>query len=226
MNRYLYILSEGERDELFYERLAERVTGMTFEQPTDLRLRHGANWKTAMAGARLLMNRIKHWKEPQAVSVIIAVDNDRAPKHPASPTYERMLSNVDQNKAPRHQSLVQIVESALGPDRAKWPVDVALAVPVEMIESWVLLLLDPNRPSLPIFAQAVQKTARDYYSGHPPPQLKDLCESARVPDESLADLFWRAAEQDLEAAAMASLSLKMFIDELKQWSLKASTSEP
>lgn len=217
MNRYLYILCEGERDEMFYELLAERATGMTFEQPTDLRLRHGSNWKTAMAGARLLMNRIKHWQGSQAVSVIIAVDNDRAPQHPASPIYERILSRVDQNKAPRFNALKQMVEEALGPDRTQWPVNVALAIPVEMIESWVLTLLDPHRGALPVFAEAKQRTARDYHGGHAPPQLKDLCQEAKGPEESLYDLFWRATEQDLEVASAASRSLQMFVDELKQW---------
>ena len=217
MNRYLYILCEGERDELFYERLAERVTGLSFEQPTDLRLRHGSNWKTAIAGARLLMNRVKNWQSPQAISVIIAVDNDRAPQHPASPTYERRLSQFDQRKAPRFNGLKQMVVDALGTDQTRWLIDVALAVPVEMIESWVLAMLDPSCGPLPIFAESKQPAACTYYSGHPPPQLKDLCNHARAEDESLDDLFWRAANLNLDRAADASPSLRMFIDDLKAW---------
>ena len=217
MNYCLYILCEGERDEMFFELLAERVTGMTFQRPTDFRLRRGANWKSAMANARMLMSYVKRWQGSQDIGVIIAVDNDRAPQHPASPVYPRTLSRSDQNKAPRFNALVQMVEDALGTDRTLRTVDVALAVPVEMIESWVLTLLDPSRATLPIFAEAKQATARHYHAGHAPPQLKDLCHLARSADESMDELFWRATEQDIEAAAVASPSLRMFIAELKDW---------
>ena len=96
---YLYILSEGERDEFFYGLIAERVTGRTFDRPADFRLRHGANWKTALAGGRLLLNRIKHWNEPQEVAVILAIDNDRAPGHPGSLPPPRPLVGHDLNHA-------------------------------------------------------------------------------------------------------------------------------
>ena len=79
---YLYILSEGERDELFYELIVERVTGCTFERPSDFRFRHGANWKTALAGGRLLLNRVKHWNEPQDVAVVLSVDTIALPDTP------------------------------------------------------------------------------------------------------------------------------------------------
>ena len=134
MSKCLYILSEGTRDEMFYELVAERATGISFQNSTDLRLREGANWKTAMAGAFLLMSRVKQWKGQQDVAVIIGVDNDRAPDHPGAMTHSpRQLPAHDRKKAPRHPALVKIVEDALGPDRNQWPVDVALAVPVEMI---------------------------------------------------------------------------------------------
>ena len=81
---WLYILSEGERDELFYDLVAERVTGRGFERPSDFRLRCGANWKSALAAGRLLLNRVKHWGGAQDVAVILAIDNDRAPGHPGS----------------------------------------------------------------------------------------------------------------------------------------------
>lgn len=216
---YLYILSEGERDELFYELVAERVTGRVFERPADFRLRQGANWKTALAGGRLLLNQVKHWNEPQDVAVILAVDNDRAPGHPgATEPHPRPLVGRDLKKPARYPAVIKMVTDALGANRDAWPVDVAVAMPVEMIESWVLLLSNPQRPILPLFAEANQVSARAYYGASPPPQLKDLCEAEAVAlGKSLEEYFWHAAEQDIDAAANVSQSLNMFLDQIRSW---------
>lgn len=216
---YLYILSEGERDEDFYDLIAERVTGQTFERPSDFRLRRGENWKTALKKSRVLLNLVKHWKEQQDIAVIIAIDNDRAPGHPgALLPHPRPLVGHDLKKQPRYPALVKMVEDALGEDRSKWPMDVAIAMPVEMIESWVLLLCNPQRPALPLFAEAIQASARTYHGAAPPPQLKDLCKAeAAALGKPLDEYFWHAAEQDLEAAIEVSPSLKMFVEEIKQW---------
>ena len=194
------------------------MTGRTFERPSDFRLRHGANWKTALAGGRLLLNRVKHWTEPQEVAVILAIDNDRAPGHPGSLPHARPLVGQDLKKAPRHPAVMKMVTDALGTDRDAWPVKVAMAMPVEMIESWVLLLCDPHRPALPLFAEAGQASARAYYGAAPPPQLKDLCKAeAAALGVSLDVYFWRAAEQDIEAVTPTSPSFRMFVEELAQW---------
>ena len=214
----LYILSEGERDDLFYDLIAERVTGRSFERPTDFRVRHGSNWKAALAAGRLLLNRFRHWKDTQEVAVILAIDNDRAPGHPGALPYSRPLVGFDTKKGPRYSEIVRMLTDAFGADRGAWPVEVAVAVPVEMIESWVLLLSSPQRNALPIFAEANQPIARPYHGQNPPPQLKDLCKAeAEGLGLSLDEYFWRAAEQDLEAALPASKSLQMFVEELRTW---------
>lgn len=214
MQKHLYILCEGELDEMFYERIAERETGFSFQSDEEFRVRRGSNWKTAMASAQLLINRFKHWQEKQDVSVIIAVDNDRAPGHPGGRAYPLPL----QKKEPRHSKLVSMLETTLGKDRTKWPIDVALAVPVEMIESWVLTLLEPDREELPPFSEAASPLTRQYYGGTPPPQLKDLRNTeATNRGQSLDELFWAAAEVDLEAGAFKSPSLRLFLDDLKTW---------
>lgn len=216
---FLYILSEGERDEDFYDLIAERVTGHTFDRPTDFRLRRGASWKTALAGGRILLNLLAYWDGRQDVAVIIAIDNDRAPGHPGSVLpHPRPLVGHDLKKPPRYPSLVKMVEDALGRDRRMWPVDVAIAMPVEMIESWVLLLCNPHRPALPLFAEADQHSARAYYASTPPPQLKDLCkEEAAALGKTLGEYFWHAAEQEIDPAAAASPSFRMFVNDLLQW---------
>ena len=222
---YLYILSEGERDELFYELIAERVTGLTFERPSEFRVRLGENWRTVQAKGRVLLSLVKRWKEQQDVAVIIAIDNDRAPGHPGSLPHPRPLVGHDLKKPPRFPAVTQMLTEALGTDRSIWPVEVAIAMPVEMIESWILLLCDPQRSLLPLFADATQASARAYHGTTPPPQLKDLCKTeAAALSKPLDEYFWHAAEQDIEAAAAISPSFKMFVEELKQWRCTPPTS--
>ena len=113
---------------------------------------------------------------------------------------------------------MQMVTAALGTDRTAWPVDVTVAMPVEMIESWVLSLCDPDRPPLPLFAEAAQHSARSYYSAQPPPQLKDLCKAeAAALGKTLDEYFWHAADHNLEPAIAVSPSFGMFVDEIRQW---------
>jgi hypothetical protein len=217
---YLYILCEGESDETFYERLCERLTGKSFEISADFRVRHGSNWKTAMAAARLLLTKvIKHWQGNQDVGVVIAVDNDRAPGHPGSTPSQRALPPNDLKKEPRYSNLHTMIRDALGQDENAWPVNVGLAVPVEMIESWVLTLIDPSRAnSLPHFSLASQHSARSYHGGKTPPQLKDMRDAEAVKlGMTLDEFFWHAAERDIAAAEHASPSLRMFCDELRRW---------
>ena len=218
----LSLLCEDDLDEWFYEHLAERVTGQSFElDPEAPRLRQGTGWKAALTGARLFLNRIKHWRSQQDIAVILAVDNDRAPGHPGTNVPpSRPLPNQDRRKESRHKALVKLVQDALGPCRETWPVDLALAVPVEMIESWALHLCDPRRlEPLPIFSEAIQPSAQAYYGGNPPPQLKDLVRAeAAARGIGLDDYFARAAtDGDLDAAAKASPSLAMFREELRTW---------
>jgi hypothetical protein len=214
----LFIVAESERDQDFYELLAEKATGRAFDRADHARLPQGSNWKTALAAARLLLKKFGRLSSAQEIAIIVAVDNDRAPGHPGATPPARPLVGVDRKKTPRYPALMQMFADALGPSRENWPVDVALAMPVEMIESWVLLLCDPARPSLPIFAESSQPLARAYHGDAPPPQLKDLCKrEAAAAGKSLEQYFWFAAEQNLNAAAAVSKSLKMFLEELRSW---------
>lgn len=216
---YLYILAESERDDSFYDLLCERIAGHAFDRPLDFRVRPGSNLNTAMAAARLLLDRVKQWTDKQEIAVVIAVDNDRAPGHPGAESPPPGLVGADRNKAPRYPALADMVADRLGYNRDRWPVDVALAVPVEMIESWVLFFHNPGRDKpLPIFAEARQPLARLYYGGDPPPQLKDLCRQEAIGlGMTLDEFFWKAAERDIRAAALASPSLLMFVEQVGKW---------
>ena len=82
----------------------------------------------------------------------------------------------------------------------------------------MLLLINPSRAELPLFAEAGQHIAREYYGGSPPPQLKDLRDAeAKAQGLSLDEFFWQAAERDLDAAAAVSRSFEMFLTDLRAW---------
>jgi hypothetical protein len=144
----LFIVAESERDELFYDLLAEKAARRAFERPERARLPQGSNWKTAIAAARLLLRKFGYITSAQEMAIIIAVDNDRAPGHPGSTPLSRPLVGVDRKKTPRYPAVMKILSDALGPSRKSWPVDVAVAVPVEMIESWVLVALSSQSPTV------------------------------------------------------------------------------
>jgi hypothetical protein len=219
MPKHLYILCESRLDQEFYLRLASRITGLEFELNQEFPLRPGSSFDTAMAHARLLIKtRFKYFTSKQDIAFIVAVDNDRSPGHPHVHSYPRILPKSDLKKEPRYPQLMRMLYDDLGQNRAEWSVDVALAVPVEMIESWVLMLLDPNRDELPPFSDADSPIARNYYNGKPPAQLKDLClMELKKRDCRKNELFRIASEADLEAVSEVVPSLRLFVDELKAW---------
>lgn len=218
-HRHLHLLSEGEKDEIFYERLCERLSGFSFEIDQEYRARAGSNYKTVLTAARLLLNKVKHYASKQEIAVVIALDNDRAPDHPGGSPPPRPLGKKDREKESRHAKVQKFLDDSLDSDPSTWPVDVAVAIPVEMIESWLLPLLKPKLRDLPIFAEASQPIARKYYGGTPPPQLKDLRdEEAKRLDMSLDDLFYHAADTgDLDRLAESSRSFALFSEQVKRW---------
>ena len=74
----------------------------------------------------------------------------------------------------------EVIRSILG-EQPEWPIQGAVAVPVEMLESWLLLISDGEKhqdeASLPPFAKKDRPLARNFYSHkNLPDQLKDLCD--------------------------------------------------
>jgi len=214
MKPALYVLSEGERDELFYERLCERLTGLSFQKQEEFRYSPGANWKTVFRLSRLLLSRFAHFETPQEMVVLLAVDNDRAPGHPGHRTYPRPLPAQDQKKEARFPRMREMVNEKLGTDPLKRNVHAVIAMPVEMIESWLLPLLEATHSdaNLPPFAEADSAIAREYYGNkQPPPQLKDLREEIRKMRKLDPDtLFWEAADSGELARLAGAGSFALF----------------
>lgn len=218
MDRFLYILSEGERDDFFYERIVEHVTGERFSRPADLTYRRGDNWKTVLQLARMSLNKFKHWTEKQPVCLIIAVDNDRSPGHPAGRVYPRPLPPMDLKKTSRWHDLHAMIHNTLGPEPGSWPISLAVAMPVEMIESWLLALMGYEEGDQPPFADADSASARQYYGGNPLPQLKDLVrKEAAARGLSADELYLTLPVAGIPDAAGRNGSLKLFVQSLSGW---------
>jgi hypothetical protein len=216
--KLLHILSESGADAFFYERIAERVTGASFT-PCDIRLRKGDGESKVRASIKLLLSKFpKNTPRPEC-ALLLALDNDRCPDHPGTSTYSRPLTSAERRRASRWRIIQDAMLARWGENRGAWPVDVAVAVPVEMIESWILLLLNPNRGPLPLHSLKTDRTAIVFHDPLPPgPQLKDLAaDEARQRNLSMHDLMMSAAEYDLAAVENVSPSFKTFVEDLRNW---------
>jgi hypothetical protein len=111
------------------------------------------------------------------------------------------------------------VESVLGANRAAWQFPVALAVPVEMLESWIIRVCHPQTPQpTPHFSKADSERARHYYQPTTaPPQWKDLVAIERGAEDMRDFLARVVSEMDPHALAERSLSFRMFKEWLDGW---------
>jgi hypothetical protein len=91
-----------------------------------------------------------------------------------------------------------------------------------MLESWLLLSLDPTATdeSLPLFSKRAKRSARDYHNGNPPPQLKDRLEEhlAKSSHHHMAELILEVAgELDVDELARKSHSFRQFREQVDTW---------
>jgi len=182
---YLYILSEDENDDIFYKGCVEKITGEHFEL-IPRRIRKGGGIYKVRKHLPLLLRDIKFSGSVENTFFLIALDNDRSPTHPNHETQEFFykLHKKEQVKKCRYCEIENLTKQILGIDRNLWPISGAIAVPVQMIESWFLLICDSkkyeNEKNLPIFAKQKSEIAKRYYAPNKPSkQLKDLCTDER-----------------------------------------------
>jgi hypothetical protein len=170
---HVYILSEDDFDDEVYVYVLEALLG-AHVAPVPVRLRRRGGIGEVRKKLRLLLDMIRHTGPVDDTYFVVAIDNDRAPEHskhePAAP----------RARGCRHCDLDDAVHAAT-PDG--WPIPGAIAVPVQMIEAWLLLMYDPARyereATLPQCGWRDQDVARRVYGADPPPQLKDLTEKER-----------------------------------------------
>lgn len=215
----LYVLSEDDYDDLFYELCASRISGKKFHTVESRRFRKHGGLSEVRRMIRPLLNQLKGVRGLDAF-FIIALDNDRAPDHQNNHGIWPNLSNQDSRKQCRYCEIQRLICGEWGANVANWPAKGAVAVPVEMLESWLLLGIDPNRNQLPIFSQMKSKLAKSYHRGTVPKQLKDLfADALSTSDIAEKDEFilHLADTMDLRSVAARSDSFENFKQQVMAW---------
>lgn len=224
----LYVVSESDNDAVFYALCAEKLTGRTFSL-WPMKNRKGDGVEAVKVQLKYAVKMVRSAAQGgEQVSFIASMDNDRAP-HPENAGQlpvatgtgldRARLTLKERNRAERLTWMIAAVESVLGPNRSAWLLPVALAVPVEMLESWIVRSrrAEPPQPT-PHFSKADSDRARQYYRpSEPPPQWKDLM-AIEKGDEDMREFLARVVKElDADALAAQSLNFRMFKDWLDAW---------
>jgi|GEM_PF-967650 len=180
----LYLVTESERDALFYLKCAVHLGLRDVSWSTALRNRKGDG--SAAVEKQLeyaLKGAMASAGGEEEVCFVAAIDNDRTPHPENEHTLQRgKLSGNELTRPSRLDWVEAAAIRLLGQDRSTWRLLVALAVPVEMIESWTVKALDGELAGgpMPHFSRQNQSKARNYYRPvEAPPQWKDLERMAR-----------------------------------------------
>ncbi len=224
----LYIVAESGADAAFYALCAARITGHEF-MPIPLENRKADGVEMVKVQLKYALRQARGAASGgDAVCFIAAMDNDRAP-HPENAAMDRSkLSRKDRDEPNRAEWMRELVASVFGQNTTAWPLPVALAVPVEMLESWIFRAVSPTEPQpTPLFSTADSESARAYYSqSATPPQWKDIV-AEKQSQMGISDkrAFQEMAARELDAVALAarSLSFRMFKEWLDQWPKAVAT---
>lgn len=218
---FIYIVAESEADALFYIACAERIHATAFDFKF-YETRRGSGIAQARRMLRYMLADVRNSSGGgPGIFWIAALDNDRAPQHPDGARPPGTLAAFDQRKASRHAEL----HAEATAQRVSIPG--AIAVPVEMIESWVLQALSADEAlELPAFADQDSALAITYYQVNhrrrPPPQLKDLAHAA-MQQHGYQDwtefLIHIAGRLDADLLARQSRSFAQFRQALASWQL-------
>jgi hypothetical protein len=229
---YLYLLSEDDNDDIFYKACLEKIHTCEYEVvPT--RLRKGGGIGQVRQALTLFLNSIKNTGYVDSTFFLVSVDNDRRIPHAdhinqadfQRSDFNQLSKTERRDQRCRHCELEQRIGEKLGVDRDGWPIPGAIAVPVEMLESWLLLICRGDRyaseAQLPVFSEKTKSSAQTYYGGPQkvPDQLKDLVEAERqVLDQSKRDFYLHCAQQlDPPKLAAVSPSFAEFLKQLDAW---------
>ncbi len=227
----LYLAGESDADEDFFADCAEKVIGNRFQR-VRLRNRRGDGVDAVRRQAKnALLIAVAAAEGPEPVAFITGMDNDRAP-HPENSKSSPVSTGLDRERLPdedkrkdnRYDWLESLVKTARRQHKGEWRLSVAIAVPVEMIESWIVRALSEHPPQpTPHFSTKGSSGVWEYYEqtvGDTPQQWKDLAD-AEIKRLRLADhRALRAhfvANLDAEALARRSLSFRMFKEWLDAW---------
>jgi len=213
MNPRLVILAEGESDALFFERCVEQITSRSFASHLHP-IRHGGT-----SGVRKHLadfaNSLRGCAGGSSF-FIVSMDNDRRSAHPNHDKARALESD-----GCRFCALERGIVEKLGHDKSRWSCQGSIVVPVEMLESWLLLCVDEEvrEEDFPRFKHASQSSAKRHYGGNPPAQLRDRVDQLRA-GQSLDD-FILEMEIDIASLLERSGSFELFAKQVEAWDVPA-----
>ncbi|MGD1861828.1 MAG: hypothetical protein ACFB0E_17885 [Leptolyngbyaceae cyanobacterium] len=191
------------------------------------RIRKGGGIGAVRQALTPFLNAIKYSGSVESTYFLISVDNDRRPLHPEHLQRDdfKQLSKKEQTDPCRRCEIEGKIQAKLGKDQSTWPISGAIAIPVEMLESWLLLICDPAKygteAKLPVFSDKNKASATKYYGSKKkvPDQLKDLVDSERQTLGQSKQEFYRhcASILDPDALAQVSLSFAQFLSQVISW---------
>jgi hypothetical protein len=209
---HLYLLTEDDSDDQIVLFLLEMMTGRRLEVvTTHLRRRGGIG--EVRKKLPLMLSAIRRSGVQASAVFTVVIDNDRSVEHASHP-------GGDRAHGCRHCDVLATVRQ-LFPDG--WPIPGAVAVPVQMIETWLLLMHDktkyPLESALPPCARSDQGVAIRIHGPSPPPQLKDLVDlecrrAGRTKGDFALDCIQRLDADDLAAR---SPSFASFRNQVAEW---------
>lgn len=224
--RFLHILSEDDNDDFFYKACLEKITNRDYEI-LSTRLRKGGGIAAVRQALSLFLIGIQNTGPVEATFFLISVDNDRRCLHPdhAQRADFNQLSKKEQTDPCRYCELEERVQEKFGQDREKWPIPGAIVVPVEMLESWLLLIYNSEKylseAKLPIFSEKSKPSAIKYYGGlnKVPDQLKDLVKAERQSLGHSKQEVYQYCASMLKPDALASISpsFSQFLMQIQGW---------
>jgi len=227
-HKYLHLLSEDDNDDVFYKACLERIHDCEYEiLPT--RIRKGGGIGAVRQALPPFLSVIKNTGPVESTFFLISVDNDRRPLHPDHPQREdfHKLSKKEQTDPCRHCEVAGRIQEKLGEQQDDWPIPGAIAVPVEMLESWLLLICNPEKyraeTELPVFANKDKPSAQNYYSRKKPvpDQLKELVELERqILGHSKRQFYQHCASVlNPDALVQVSPSFSQFLSQISHWTV-------
>ena len=171
----LYILSEDPNDTDFYDLLVRKLLPEYQFQLVPFRITNKVGHKNVTQGIRRLLSILKR-QNVSNTFLVISVDNDRRKIHPTHHVLPQPPSS-DAGKDCRFCELNRAVQDIWGKDISNYPAKYAFAIPVQMLESWLLQMSKNTyqEEMLPPFDEKDATISKTYYkTENPPKQLKDL----------------------------------------------------
>lgn len=221
----LYLLTESDFDSLIYEALVTRLTNDGYV-PVCRRMRKGSGVGAVRASLAVALKEVSRMAQGSGVCFLVAMDNDRAPIESGDALTSQArnrLSHFDQRKSDRLAMLTEAIKQQLESGASDPLTPIAVAVPVEMIETWLLLIARGGlAEECPRFSRQDSTLAKQFHHpSAPPAQLKDRCETAQVEDGfqyhdewALHLIFERLSPEDL---ARRAHSFALLAQSLSSW---------